>query len=173
MHRGDRRFRRIRSPAVAQPSRKIDATMTDLERWTMLLHLGSTLAMTGLIWFVQRVHYPLMSDVGAEGFARYEKLHQDRTSFVVMPLMLTELATAVLLLRARPDSIPAASVWIGMLLIATIWLSTFFLQVPQHKILTEGFNVEAHRRLVQTNWIRTIAWTARGWLVLWMVSQLV
>jgi len=38
-----------------------------------------------------------------------------------------------------------------------------------HERLGHGYADGAHRRLVQTNWIRTIAWTARGVLVLWML----
>ena len=36
----------------------------------VLLQLASTLAMVGLIWFVQVVHYPLFEKVGAGGFRR-------------------------------------------------------------------------------------------------------
>ena len=42
--------------------------------------------------------------------------------------------------------------------------------VPMHERLGRGFDPAAHRRLVATNWIRTIAWTARGALVLWMLA---
>jgi hypothetical protein len=38
-----------------------------------------------------------------------------------------------------------------------------------HERLGHGYADWAHRRLVQTNWIRTVAWTARGVLVLWML----
>ena len=44
------------------------------------LHLAATAAMTGLIWFVQVVHYPLFAAVGADQFVAYEVAHQRRTS---------------------------------------------------------------------------------------------
>jgi hypothetical protein len=47
-----------------------------------------------------------------------------------------------------------------------IWLSTALLQVPRHRALEAGFDPAAHRALVATNWIRTVAWTARGFLLL-------
>ena len=56
----------------------------------LLLQAASTLAMVGLIWFVQIVHYPLFAQVGREGFSGYEQAHQNRTTFVVAPLMLVE-----------------------------------------------------------------------------------
>ena len=53
----------------------------------LLIHAGATLYMTGLIWFVQVVHYPLMARVGEDGFAEYEKHHQRLTTWVVAPPM--------------------------------------------------------------------------------------
>ena len=41
----------------------------------LLVHVVATLVMTGLIWFVQIVHYPLMAKVGRADFAEYERLH--------------------------------------------------------------------------------------------------
>lgn len=54
--------------------------------------------MTGSIWFVQIVHYPLMDAVGPENYNEYHRRHQNRTSYVVGPVMLFELATAIALL---------------------------------------------------------------------------
>ena len=57
----------------------------------LLLQLLTTLAMFGLIWFVQIVHYPLFVRVGEPGFRDYAGLHATRTTYVVAPLMLVEL----------------------------------------------------------------------------------
>lgn len=122
------------------------------------LHLGATVAMFGVIWFVQIVHYPLFARVGAEGFAEYERAHQRRTSAVVIPLMLIELVTAAWLVVTRTSD-PVA--WIGAGLVAVIWGSTFLVQVPLHARLERGFDAHTVTRLVRSNWIRTIAWTAR------------
>jgi hypothetical protein len=139
----------------------------------LLLNLASTLAMTGVIWFVQVVHYPLFASVGADGFARYEAVHATRTGWVVAPLMLVELATALALLASslRPDSVPDWSAWLAAGLVGAIWGSTAFLQVPIHNQLAQGFDAALVSRLVTTNWIRTIAWTLRSGIVLWWVSR--
>jgi hypothetical protein len=42
--------------------------------------------------------------------------------------------------------------------------------VPAHGRLAEGFDAGVHARLVATNWIRTMAWTLRGALVVWWVA---
>jgi len=62
-----------------------------------LVHAGATWFMTGLIWFVQIVHYPLMGAVQADAFPAYEVAHQRRTTWVVGPVMLIEASCAVLL----------------------------------------------------------------------------
>jgi hypothetical protein len=132
------------------------------------LQLLSTLAMFGLIWFVQVVHYPLFLQVGTQQFAAYEAAHANRTAYVVAPFMLLELATACLLLlpRLRPPGVGASGAWLGAALVAIVWMSTALVQVPLHNRLHAAYRPEIIRRLVATNWIRTAAWTARAALVL-------
>lgn len=134
----------------------------------LIVHAFATLAMVGLIWFVQIVHYPLMGSVGGLEFPEYEREHQRRTTLVVAPLMLTEAATALLLLVLRPERVGIAWVWIGVALLAGLWASTFFWQVPVHTRLAERFDAGDHRRLVRSNWVRTFGWSLRGVLVAWM-----
>jgi hypothetical protein len=118
--------------------------------------------MTGLIWMVQLVHYPLFARVGAANYRDYQFAHQSLISLIVGPVMLVEAGAAALLLVQRRDplTISAAA------LLALIWLSTAFLQVPLHNALSQGFDPATHSRLVQTNWIRTLAWTARAGIAL-------
>lgn len=139
-----------------------------------LIHLAATLLMTGVIWIVQVVHYPLFAAVGAEAFRDYESQHQQRITLVVAPLMLIELATAVaLVLWTAPAEIPAWMPLAGLILVGVVWLSTAFVQVPAHRLLESAFDGDAHRRLVATNWIRTVAWSLRTGLVLWMLVLVV
>lgn len=135
----------------------------------LLAHAGSTLAMVGIIWFVQVVHYPLFERVGKEGFAAYSEAHSRLTGYVVGPPMLLEAATALGLLFWRSAEIPSLAVWSGLVLLAAIWVSTALLQVPRHSRLARGFDAASHRLLVLSNWLRTALWSARGALVLWMI----
>jgi hypothetical protein len=59
---------------------------------------------------------------------------------------------------------------LGCVTLLLIWCSTAFLQVPMHQRLSSGFDAAAHRSLVKTNWVRTILWSARALLALWMLS---
>lgn len=137
------------------------------------LNLFSTLAMVGLIWFVQIVHYPMFRHVGEGSFPGYARLHQRLTTWVVGPFMLVEAFTAVGLIYRSPASIPPSWLWTGMALVFVIWLSTATLQVPRHGALAEsGFSTTQHSALVRTNWVRTIAWTARGVLMTTIACRL-
>lgn len=137
----------------------------------LLVHAAATWFMLGLIWFVQIVHYPLMAEVPAEGFREYERRHQRLTTCVVGPVMGVEALSAVLLAIASLSSgawdIPR---WLGVGLLAVIWLSTLIAQVPLHAILSKGFDPTVWRRLVRSNWIRTAGWSARGVLASVMLA---
>ncbi|MHC5066824.1 MAG: hypothetical protein ACYTG5_22950 [Planctomycetota bacterium] len=127
----------------------------------LLLQAAASTYMLGLIWFVQVVHYPLMARVGEAGFGSYAEQHQKLTSLVVMPVMLLELAVATALLLDAPEGMQAR-LRIGAALLLVIWLSTFLVQVPCHRRMLRGFDSAAIRRLVSSNWIRTVAWTLRA-----------
>jgi hypothetical protein len=139
-------------------------------KFLLLTNAAATLFLVGLIWMVQVVHYPLFNMADRANFTAFEAAHSNRISVIVGPAMLLELVTAGWLLVSRPAGIPAWTVWLGAALVGVAWLVTAFLSVPQHAILSAGFNQTAYQTLVNTNWIRTVAWTARGALVLWMLS---
>ena len=138
----------------------------------LLAHVAATLVMFGVILIVQIVHYPLMEKVGRGGYAAYQAAHVRRISVVVMPAMLIEVGTGVALVVWPPAGLPEWLVWAGMALLGVIWLSTWIWQVPAHNALHDGFDAAAHRRLVSTNWIRTVAWGLRAALVLAMLALL-
>lgn len=129
-----------------------------------LVHLLATWMMTGVIWYVQVVHYPLFASVGASGFPEYESAHSTRTTAVIALPWITEGATAVALLFARPPIMPIWMPIAGCAFLAGIIVTTLVAQVPAHRRLSVGYDARVHRRLVRTNWLRTAAWTARGGL---------
>ncbi len=137
----------------------------------MLICLGSTLYMTGLIWFVQCVHYPLFNQVGHDHFPKYHAAHVRYTGPVVILAMFGELLSAGGLLLIRPQNVSHGLAIVGFILAVITWLSTFLLQVPQHQRLTAGFDAATHTRLVRTNWIRTITWSSHSLIVLAMTVQ--
>lgn len=144
--------------------------MTMLEG-LLVVHALSTTYMAGLVWFVQIVHYPLLPRIPAEAFPAYERAHTRRTAPITGGPMLIEAGSAIalaVLAWHRPD--PAWHI-AGLSLLAIIWLSTFFVQVPMHARLERGKDDRTIARLVATNWVRTIAWSARAVLAVLLVAR--
>lgn len=137
----------------------------------LLAHCAATLFMTGLIWVVQFVHYPLFARVGDAAHEPYQHAHMIRITWIVAPMMILELGTALALIFWRPDAIEPSLALTGLIMVLLIWLSTAALQAPAHQRLARGFDARVHQLLVRTNWIRTLLWTARSGLVLTMLWE--
>jgi len=141
----------------------------DALAWLVAVQSAATFAMTGVIWLVQLVQYPGFARVGAAEFGAFHRHHCRSIGFVVGPLMLLELLTALLLATAgEPPWF--WSVMLGALL--SIWLSTAVLQGPLHGRLTrEGPRPELVRALVRGNWLRTFLWSARSAGLVWFYAR--
>ena len=140
-----------------------------VSRWLPLVisvHAAATWLMVGLVWFIQLVHYPLFSRYGRADFPATAQLHAARTTLIVAPAMFVELAASVMLvilaLQAQENQPLMLYSIVGAALLVGCWISTFLVQVPMHAKLALGFNGGVHRKLVATNWVRTVCWTARG-----------
>ena len=135
----------------------------------LLIQLLATGFMTGLIWFVQVVHYPLFAAVGSGEFRQYEDQHTRRTTLVVAPVMLIEAMCTIALLITAPVGLMQSLAWLGAALLMVIWISTAMLQVPCHRVLSRGFEASIAQRLSVSNWIRTAGWSLRAVVAALMV----
>ena len=133
------------------------------------INLMACCFMAGLIWFVQIVHYPLLKEVGRLEFSDYHKAHVRRTGWVVIFPMLLEIVASFSIFALTPLGLHKSVAFFSLGLLGVIWGSTFLAQVPAHEKLAENFTYEAWRRLVHTNWLRTIGWTLRVPLAGWML----
>lgn len=139
--------------------------------WLLIGHAAATWALVGLIWMVHFVHYPLLAEGGA-GFRRIHTFHMDRMGLVVGPLMLVELATALLLWASPPAGTDTRLWLVGVALIGVIWLETGLFAVPQHgRLAAGGFDPATFRSLMLGDLVRTFAWTVRGVLVAWILVR--
>ncbi|WP_435007581.1 hypothetical protein P12x_004846 [Tundrisphaera lichenicola] len=141
-------------------------------RFVLLACLASTLFMTGVIWFVHVVHYPLFDRVQAEAFRRYHADHTRATGSVVILPMVVELLTSIALVARRPEGISPWMVWLGLAAALISWGSTFCFSVPAHGRLAGGFDIQAHADLVRTNTIRLVSWTIHSAVLLVMTARL-
>ena len=124
-----------------------------------VIHAALTWCLVGLIWVIQVVHYPMLKNVGHENFIAYHERHMSLISWVVGPLMLAEIGSAVALLFLGEGS------WIFLVSLGAlfmVWASTVLLQIPLHHRLTLGYESSTIDRLVSTNFWRTAAWSMRG-----------
>jgi len=136
----------------------------------LLTHVAVTLFLTGVIWMVQVVHYPLFPLVGSGAFAGYEAAHSTRMGALLALPWALQGATGLALLAYRPAEVP---LWLALadLALAGVTVAvTVLVSVPQHELLGAGFDPAAHRTLLTTNWLRTIAWTASAVAVLVMLG---
>ncbi len=139
-------------------------------KYLILVNTAATWVMVGVIWVMQVVHYPLFANVGTAEFPAYELSHMMRISTLVIPVMLVEASTAFMLALTPPTGVPPTLPWIGLGLVVFIWGATFFFQDVQHSTLARGFDPDVLAALLQSNWLRTIAWTIRGLLTLGIIS---
>ncbi len=137
----------------------------------LAVNAAATWYLTGLIWVIQVVHYPLFSYTERTSYSAFAAAHGWRISLIVGPAMVVELVTAGWLIVSRPATLPVGWAWVGAGLVALIWLSTAAVQVPLHAELARGYDAQAHASLVTSNWARTLAWTARSVLLLVVVVR--
>ena len=137
----------------------------------LLLNAAAVLSMTGVIWFVQVVHYPLFAAVGPERWDAYHREHSRRTTWVVALPMTVDMVSSLALVAVEP---PGVSSWLlagGAAAAVVTWVATSTLAVPAHRRLGGGWQAAVGRRLTRTNWIRTAAWSVHAVLVLVAIGQ--
>jgi len=127
----------------------------------LLLHTVITWALVGLIWTIQLVQYPGFALVAPRELERFHRHHCRRITWIVGPLMLGELASGLALFWARPPGLATGWLGLGIVLILIHLAWTGAVAIPLHERLA-GRRTEAIHALVAVNWVRTVAWTARG-----------
>jgi hypothetical protein len=139
----------------------------------LLVQTGAVWFMVGFIWVMQVLHYPLFDRVGRDAFPRYETDHNRLFGLLVGPGVAIAVVTTLVLLILQLAQIPVAAIGLEVVLLAVIIFSTARWQAPQHGRLAKGFDQRAYDVLVQSNWIRTVAWSVFGLLDLWLIGQVV
>ncbi len=146
----------------------MDQSLTAPEIALIVTHVAATWFLVGLIWMVQRVTYPAFHLAEGDG-TEYHRHHTRAIGPVVGPVMGIEAVTAVLLVVPGVSGVPVGLALAGLATLAVVQASTAFLQVPAHGRLGDGMSASEIDRIVRTNWIRTVGWTVRGGLAIWML----
>jgi hypothetical protein len=132
--------------------------MTTLDTVALGIQAGAACFGAGVLWTMQLLNYPLLQLVGADQVPAYETAHNRRFAIVVVPPLVVTLVTTVILLVTGWLAVAVTD----LVLLAAIIVVTVRYGAPAHTHLARRFDAAVHRRLVATNWIRTIAWTVLG-----------
>lgn len=137
------------------------------DQFALALQLASCFTMTGVILVIQLIHYPCFSQISRSSFTAFHAQHSSVLSLTAGPVMTVELFSALWLAQnGNPWLI------LNVLAVTLTWLITFFISVPSHNQLSQGFNQNAWEKLVQTNWLRTGLWSLRSLAFLVWLSVL-
>ncbi|OAV43799.1 hypothetical protein [Lewinella sp. 4G2] len=110
-----------------------------------------------LIWLVQLVIYPVFLRMQRSDFVSWHPVYTRRVTFVVMPIMLGQLALYAYLCLSPPTE---WNVVANSTLILIAWGLTFFGAVPLHAALDgPDDHLPLSSRLLRINAARTLVWT--------------
>ena len=127
--------------------------------FVLLGHLIFTSIMTGVIWVIQIVHYPSFHFIEKELYTAFQKFHMNKISIIVIPIMLAELITGMMLFLDKSSKSPFLI--ISFVILVLIWLITGVFFSKAHNELMTGYQELIVNQLVVMNWIRTLLWTLR------------
>lgn len=121
-----------------------------------LLRFSVDVALFILIWLVQVIIYPSFQYTDTQQFDYWHMKYMGLITFFVGPLMLLQVvAIGYQLLYEFHWAVLVAAVCVGL-----IWLSTVVLSIPCHTALqNSGFDLLMIKKLITTNWYRTVLWT--------------
>jgi len=130
----------------------------------------ATWAMVGVIWVVQLAIYPQFRRISRTDWLPYHAAHVRAMGPIAGPLMIAELLTASWWLWQHTQ-LPAVDAWAAVTLFI-LTLATFVLTfagaMPLHRRLQTGYKEALITRLLRVNWLRTITWSSKGALLLWL-----
>ena len=125
----------------------------------MVIHLLSTAIMVGVIWVSQLLHYPSFHFIEKDKYIKFQHFHMNRISIIVMPAMIIEILSGFLLLKPSFNS--NIFFIISVFILIVIWVTTFLFFTKIHQDLSNGYNRLTVNKLVMINWVRTILWSSR------------
>ena len=109
---------------------------------------------------VQFIVYPSFNKI-LESFTEYHSRYKKKILWIVGPVMILEILTSLLMILNEFDIylIPG-------LIVLLLWMLTFIYIVPLHKQLSKEFQTNKHIKLLKLNFVRTILWALKFFVLI-------
>lgn len=124
------------------------------------LHIARNLLDFGIVivvWLAQVIMYPSLAHIERDAFVSWHRKYTRRIAFFVIPLLCGQAIVVGIMLYYDASLLTVLSA----ALIFACWASTSGLSVPCHvQLQRAGKDLQVIRKLVWTNLIRTVLWTA-------------
>ena len=109
------------------------------------------------LWLVQCIIYPSFRHISADIFEKWHASYQRHVSWIIGPILLLQL----FLVGIEAVQEPSRYSLIRLGLVSVSWLITVCISVPLHRRIERGKEREhSIERLIQSNWLRTLAWSS-------------
>ena len=123
--------------------------------------------LVSLVFMTQFITYPTFLHIDKDKFSEYHRKYVNNISFIVAPVMLVELLTLLLIAYFSKDFLIIKS----LILLLVIWLTTFFIMIPSHNRISKSFNIKEIKSLINYNWIRTILWSFKLLVIIFLYYE--
>lgn len=136
----------------------------------LLLNLAATLFLTGLAWSLALVQLPILLRGDYPELAQQLAVHRRLNSRLMVIPMAVEAIMAVWLIVEPPAGIGRGLPGLAAALVCVIGFATVWYSLL-HRKLRGGYNKPAMDAMRTWNLVRTVCWTGRSALLLWIVSR--
>ena len=123
--------------------------------------------LVSLVFMTQFITYPTFLHIDKDKFSEYHRKYVNNISFIVAPVMLIELLTLSLIAYFSSEFLIIKS----LILLFVIWLTTFFIMIPSHNRISKSFNKKEIISLTNYNWVRTILWSFKLLLIIFLYFE--
>ncbi len=123
--------------------------------------------LVSLVLMTQFITYPTLLNIDKDKFSDYHRKYVNNISFIVAPVMLIELLTLFLIAYFSKDFLIIKC----LILLLVIWLTTFFIMIPSHNRISKSFNIKEIKSLINYNWIRTILWSFKLLVIIFLYYE--
>ena len=123
--------------------------------------------MIGVISITQLITYPSFLEIDRAKFVDFHKKYVRTISFIAVPAMILELCTLIYMNIYISNLILMKS----LLVLIMLWLITFIIIVPIHNQLSKEFDYEKVISLIRYNWIRSVLWTSKIFIILYIFYE--